>query len=350
MEAKDWKLWDGYEIEKWEVPDLEWHVDPLIPKGTVGFMSGQPKAGKSLMALDLCMSMANAHYEDTSWLGRYKCSATNTLYVAREDPARRVKERAMEIQKAAGRDRVPPGSLWFLIRDRFNLMDPTHVIWLENQIQELEIDFLVLDVFNRMIPELDENSAKDMAIAIDVIEKLNREFDLTHLLVDHTRKPAVGQSLFQTPSHFDLRGSGAKYGVADFMISVARTSQKGRLQISCENKDTDEMPQFFVDISPKGDTSREKFTWGGEAASGDRKTVGEKNRQRVLSAVRDAGEEGITNKGVRDETGLSRSTVTDHLGTLAGTGVIRREGENKNTRYFFETDRPRVSLTTFSDD
>ena len=222
--------------------------------------------------------------------------------------------------------------------------------WLVERIRALNIDFLVLDVFARMIPGLDENSAKDMAEAIDVIERLNRELNLTILLIDHTRKPAVGQSQYQAPSPFDLRGSSAKYGAADFMICVARTRQEGRLQVYCENKDTDEMPEFFLDVSPKGATSKPKFTWGGATASGDRKTVGEKNRQRVLDAVKNAGEKGITNKGVREEIDLSRSAVTDHLGALFGADVIRREGENKNTRYFFKTDRPRVSLTTLSDD
>ena len=343
MGTEAWKLWEGSEISEWEVEPLEWNVEPLIPKGTVGFMPGQPKAGKSLLTLDLCLCVANAHLEATSWLGRYPCSPANILYVAREDPARRIQERAMEIQAASGRVKVAPGSLWFLIRDRFNLMDGEHVLWLEDRIQELEIDFLILDVFNRMIPGLEENSAKDMASAIDVIERINREHNLTILMLDHTRKPPPGASLFHAPSPFDQRGSSAKHGAADFMICVGRTKQEGRLRIYSENKDTDEMPEFFVDVSPKGDTSRPKFTWGGEVVSGDKKKQGEQNRKKVLKAVEEAGDAGITNKEVRKKTSLGSSTVNDHLKALVEEGVVRREGENRNTRYYIVTDPPATS-------
>ena len=342
METKAWKLWKGSDLKKWEVGRLEWHVDLLIPKGTVGFLSGQPKVGKSLLALDLSLVVGNAYFETTNWLGKFACSPANTLYVAREDPARRIKERAMEIQEASGRHKIAPGSLWFLIRDRFNLMEEEHVLWLEDRIRELEIDFLILDVFARMIPGLDENSAKDMAKVIDVIERINREHNLTILILDHTRKPPPGGSLFQPPRPFDNRGSSAKYGAADFFICVGRTSQDGRLRVYSENKDADEM-EFFLDVSPKGDTSREKFTWGGEAASGDRKTVGEKNRKNVLKAVKEAGDDGITNKEVRKKTSLGKSAVTDHLAGLVAAGAVRREGTNINSRYYIMTDPPATS-------
>ena len=95
METTTWKLWDAYDIEAWTVPSLRWHVEPLIPKGTVGFMPGQPKVGKSLLALDRSLALANAHFEQTNWLGKFTCTPANTLYISREDPARRARERAL---------------------------------------------------------------------------------------------------------------------------------------------------------------------------------------------------------------------------------------------------------------
>ncbi len=161
------------------VEPVSWLVDPIIPAGSVGFMCGQPKLGKSLLALDLSLHLANAHLEQTKWLGGFECSPSKILYVAREDPASRIKERGLEISQSYGWSFVLPETLHFLIRERINLLDHLHLDWLGQQIEEREIDFLILDVFNRMIPGLDENSAKDMAQAVDVIEDLNRTYGVT---------------------------------------------------------------------------------------------------------------------------------------------------------------------------
>jgi len=344
-ETLNWQLQDASDIQDWEVKPLKWSVEPIIPEGAVGFMSGQPKLGKSLITLDLCMHIAHAHLEQTPWLGRFKCNPENILYVAREDPARRIKERGVEILKSYSWDCVLPDALNFLIRERFNLLNIDHLDWLAEQVEKLEINFLILDVFNRMIPDLDENSARDMGAAVDVIEKLNRAHDLTILMLDHTRKPAVDQKQLQAPNPFELRGSTAKYGCADFMICIGRTNQDGRLQVYCENKDTDQCPNFLVDVSPKGSTDP-KFRWAGDVQQlrEDRKSVGQHNRKRVLEAVRESRSTGLSRNKISAKTGLSPSTVGSHLSILKESGAIKQVGENKNTRYVVLTDRPGASL------
>jgi len=126
----EWRLWDASDLENWKVKPLEWLVDPLIPKGSVGFMSGQPKVGKSLLALDLCLHIVHSYLEQAEWLGTYECHPAKILYIAREDPARRIKERAVEFMGAYGWDFVLSDHLNFLVRERFNLLDPNHIAWL----------------------------------------------------------------------------------------------------------------------------------------------------------------------------------------------------------------------------
>ncbi len=345
LTTEEWQLCDAWDLEAWRVEPVSWLVDPIIPAGSVGFMCGQPKLGKSLLALDLSLHLANAHLEQTKWLGRFECSPSKILYVAREDPASRIKERGLEISQTYGWSFVMPETLHFLIRERINLLDQLHLDWLGQQIEEREIDFLILDVFNRMIPGLDENSAKDMAQAVDVIEDLNRTYGVTILMLDHTRKPAVGQKTVQEPNPFELRGSTAKYGCADFMICVGRTKQHGRLQVYCENKDTDQCPNFLVDVSPKGSTDP-KFRWAGDVLQlrEDRKSVGKHNRQRVLETVRESESTGISKHEICAKTGLSPSTVGSHLAVLKESDAINQVGENKQTRYVVLTDRPGVPL------
>ncbi len=193
-------VWQG----AWNTTPPEWWVEGVIPKGGVGFMSGKPKEGKSLLAMDLCLHMAQAQVEPTEFLGKFKCSPANTLYISREDGEQLLATRIKEVCESYGWEPGPHlNSCVWMIRGRFNLMDEKDQEWLKAVVSEHNIDFLVLDVFNRMIPGLDENSSRDMGLAVDVIEKFNRNHNLTILLLDHTRKPASGQS----PVQLATRGS-----------------------------------------------------------------------------------------------------------------------------------------------
>jgi len=329
-----WKLWDLGDVEDWPAPPLEWIVEPLIPKGGIGFLSGAPKDGKSLLAVDLTIHLAHSVSVGRDWMGKFPCSKSKVLYIAREDPIRRIRERAIEITNSYNLDVPPHDSIYFLIRERLNLMDRSHISWLYDQVQKNGIDFLILDVLNRMIPDLDELSAKDMAKMVSVIEELNRELDLTILLLDHTRKPIGPGSTRnkQEPNPFDLKGSVAKYGAADFMLCMSRDAQDGRLHVYSENKDTDERPHFLIDVSPKG-SGEPKFTYAGdiEQLSSDMKAIGIANQGKVFEAL----EEGrwLSPSEIASRTPVSRSTVGKHLKTLEAEQRVQRTGEGRNTKW-----------------
>lgn len=194
-------------------------------------------------------------------------------------------------------------------------------------------DFVIFDVLNRMIPGLDENSAKEMAMLVSVLEELNRELKVTLPLVDHTRKPTgirAGRNR-QEPNPFDLKGSIAKYGCADFMICLSRTAQTGRLQVYAENKDIDQRLSFFVDVSPK-DSGRPKFSYAGDVQKlfEDMRKLGEENRKRVLSVLAD---ELQSIAEIADKVRLKVSTVRSHLSILENEGVAERNGKGRNTKW-----------------
>src|SRR5690606_1937980 len=118
---------------------------------------------------------------------------------------------------------------------------------------------------------------------------LNRELNLTIECIDHTRKPMTGKGSGrdeQAPNPFDLKGSIAKYGAADYILCVSRTRDAGRLQLYAESKDTDERPHFLIDVSPKG-SDNPKFRYAGdvEKLGKDMKATGNKNREKVLQAM-----------------------------------------------------------------
>ncbi len=332
-----WQLLDASSLKSMPTSPPDWAIEPLVPKRSIGFLSAAPKTGKSLLAEDAAFHLAQPR-QQRLWLGKYVVTSSRVLYIAREDPVYRLKERAEEITKGYG-DLLPypsEGRLRFLVRERMNLTDAAHLAWLKSQVRDNGFDFLILDVLNRMIPDLDESNAKDMAKMVSILEEVNRDLGVTILCVDHTRKP-IGKNLgrdSQEPNPFDLKGSIGKYGCADFMICLARTPQEGRLHVYSENKDIDDRPSFFVDMSPKG-SGRPKFTWAGdvERIAKNMKIVGDKNKEKVLDALALVSGSWAQPKEISMGTGLARATVAKHLSGLFDAGKVERKGKGSATQY-----------------
>jgi hypothetical protein len=328
------KLYDAGAIAEWPQEPLDWLAEGLIPKCGIGFMSAPPKDRKSLLTLDLALHLAQPG-ETRPWLGKFKVTPTKVLYIAREDPLRRVKDRALEICNSYRLPIPTPGRLQFLIRNRIHLTDIEHRAWLIRTIQANGFELLILDVINRMHPDLDEISSADMGKLVSILEELNRDLGITILADDHTRKPQgknVGRDS-QEPNPFDLKGSIAKYACADFMICLSRTHQANRMQVYCENKDSDERPHFFLDVSPKGSTEP-KFQYAGNVTqlAGDMKTVGEANRGKVLESLETMGD-WMSPKEISRRLSMSDSTVTKHITALLKAGKIDRQGKTRNIQY-----------------
>jgi len=324
-----WELYDIADIPTVEVQPLSWVVEPLIPSNGIGFLAGAPKVSKSLLTLDLVVHIAQVK----DWIGMYKTRPIRTLYISREDPLRRLQERLVEINDGYGFGKLPSDAIQFLVRERFSLLDQMHIDWVAEQVQTHGFEFLILDVFNRMIPGLNQNDAQDMAAMVNILEDLNRELGLTILILDHTRKPVGLHSAKdkQTPNPFDLLGSVLKYGCADYMLCLNRTNQQGRLQLLCENKDTDENPHFLIDVSPKG-SGQSKFTYAGdiEQLSNDMKELGTANREKVFEAL---SESWVSPAEVVSVVNLSSSTVRGHLKRLEDEGRAQKQGGGQQTKW-----------------
>jgi RecA-family ATPase len=71
-----------------ELPEVEWAVDELLPLGTATLLSAREKAGKGLLALDLCAAVAGGE----PFLDRAVREGP-TIYCAAEEHLRDVRQR-----------------------------------------------------------------------------------------------------------------------------------------------------------------------------------------------------------------------------------------------------------------
>ena len=77
-----------------DVPPRQWLVNGLIPANTVTLLSGDGGAGKSLLALQLAMSVAIGH--ELPWLDR-KIDKGTAFYVGAEDDLEEMQRRVNDV-------------------------------------------------------------------------------------------------------------------------------------------------------------------------------------------------------------------------------------------------------------
>lgn len=125
-----------------ELPPLRWAIPGLLPEGLV-ILAGAPKLGKSWLALDLSVSIA----EGMAALGQFPTEGGGVLYIALEDSERRLQTRLL--QRLDGKN--PPADLHFE-----TAWPPAHQggldhldEWLK---QNLGVKLVIIDTLARMRP------------------------------------------------------------------------------------------------------------------------------------------------------------------------------------------------------
>lgn len=122
---------------------------------------------------------------------------------------------------------LTPGQLYFVCQE-VNLLDSSQVGALVKGIQPLQPALVVFDTLARCIPGGDENSAKDMGIAVRNSALVQRELNTAITWIHHTNRAERGE-----------RGSGAIRGAADTMIEISANGDSV-IRVSCSKLKDDE--------------------------------------------------------------------------------------------------------------
>jgi RecA-family ATPase len=208
-----------------EASTQRWLVDQLWGARSVGVIGGAPKCAKTWLGLDMALSVATG----TPCLGKYAVPepgpvlvylAEDALLVVRERVAGMARHRGLDL---AGVDvhvitspvlRLDRGS------DRTRLLETT---------RRLRPRLLLLDPLVRL-HSIDENNAGEVAELLAYFRSLQRQLDLSVLLVHHTRKNAAGG----IAAGQGLRGSGDLHAFGDSNLYLRRT--RDHLILSSEHR------------------------------------------------------------------------------------------------------------------
>lgn len=202
-------------------PAQHWLVEQLWSAEAVGIIGGEPKCGKSLLALDLAVSVASA----TPCLGRFATApAGRVLLFAAEDPLPVVRERLEGLTAVRRLDlhRLP---LYVITASSLRLDLRADCERLCDTVTKIKPSLLVLDPFVRL-HAIDENAAGEVAPVLAFLRQLQRKHHLAVALVHHARKDAGRLRPGQA-----LRGSSEFHAWGDSNLYLRRRDPLLRLSV-----------------------------------------------------------------------------------------------------------------------
>jgi RecA-family ATPase len=206
------EVFNGLEIVKMDIPEQSFLIKNLLSDNSVNFLSGEEGCGKSLLAMNLAVSVATGA---TRWLEFEVMKPGKVLYLNNElafsDFSRRL--------KAMGNNLPAPGDL-------SNLIVPKEVPALSecwetlNELCEQERPVLGVVDCLYFTHDRDENDSSQMKALMRQFISLRDRYNLALLLIHHTKKGARYEKM-----HNDqMRGSNVFGGVTDTVLQVRRSA------------------------------------------------------------------------------------------------------------------------------
>lgn len=226
-DREQFRLYSWPELQ--DLPSLEWQVDKVCPVGSLVVIYGGSGEGKSFLALDLALSVA----EGRPWLGR-RVEHGSVVYVAAEG-GRGIRNRVAAWIQHNGVD-VLSNSFFLLeavqARDREELESLVALM----QARNIKPALIVVDTLARCF-DGNENSSEDMGDFIRGLAWLQQVTGATVMVLHHTGK------------HSDKeRGSSALRGAADVMMHVSMTDDCAITVRNDKMKDDEEFPSIKLKL------------------------------------------------------------------------------------------------------
>jgi hypothetical protein len=283
-----------------------WLVEGLWGARSVGVIGGAPKCSKTWLGLDMALSVATG----TACLGKYAVPEPGPVLVyLAEDALPVVRERVEGMARHRGLDlaRVEMHVITapVLRLDR----DPDRTRLLETT-RRLRPRLLLLDPLVRL-HGIDENNAGEVAALLAYFRSLQRQLDLSVLLVHHTRKNAAGG----VAAGQGLRGSSDIHAFGDSNLYLRRA--KEHLVLSTEHRAAPASPPVYLAlVATHAETTHLEVV--AELQDGTRRSL----EERVLDLL--APGAALTRAKLRDSLAVKNERLGEVLEALERAGELCR--------------------------
>jgi hypothetical protein len=283
-----------------------WLVEGLWGARSVGVIGGAPKCAKTWLGLDMALSVATG----TACLGKYAVPEPGPVLVyLAEDALLVVRERIEGMARHRGLD-LAQVEIHVITAPVLRLdRDPDRTRLLETT-KRLRPRLLLLDPLVRL-HGIDENDAGEVAELLAYFRSLQRRFELSVLLVHHTRKNAAGG----VAAGQGLRGSSDIHAFGDSNLYLRRT-QEHLVLVSEHRAAPASAPVYLELIATDAKTTHLEVI--GEVQDGKRRSL----QEQVLDLLAQGAV--LTRAKLRESLGVKNERLGEALEVLERAGRVCR--------------------------
>lgn len=281
-----------------EIPPLQWLIDREIPRQGVSILYGESGVGKSFLALDYALRVAQSD---------------GVLYIPSEGEAGYRKRVAAWCQH----NRQTEGALSFLF-GAFSLIDAGALDTLQIDLGHYKPALVIVDTLAMSMVGGDENSSRDMGMVMASCRAMARMSGCAVLLVHHVGRSGQHE-----------RGSTALRGNADTMIRVAQADDL--IAVECaKTKDEAPFPTRYmrlIEVEVQG-TGKSLVPIGAELVIRTKADPLTPRQYSVLDALSlESMADGASIRDIADHIGLAVSTTHRVVSNLIKLGYVVKMGQ-----------------------
>jgi DNA-binding Lrp family transcriptional regulator len=298
--------WTAVDLLAATFPEPRWAVPGILAEG-LNLLAGAPKLGKSWLGLNVCAAVAAGGRA----LGRVPVTRGDALYLALEDPPRRLQQR---LTMTLDGGQAPPGlsfeTAWPCMSDGGAEQLDT---WLA---AHPGCRLVVVDVLAKVRGTIDDRASRYDAdyAAMNTLKALADHHGVAMLVLHHTRK-AASDDFLDTVS-----GTHGLAGAADAVLVMRRARNSADAVLHLTGRDVEEA-EHAMRFDP---TSGTWTLLDGPAGDYDLSDT----RRRILTALRDFAEP-LGPTGVAEVTGLSVDVTKQRLREMAEAGQLGQRGRGQ---------------------
>lgn len=164
--------------------DQPFLVDPILPRGGAVMVFGEPKTGKSFLAIQLCLSLKHGG----DFLGFPVRETGEVIYLQLDTPGSLWAARLKELEAADHRvGEIHQADLQTMGTWPFNVLNPAHSLRIRQEVDRIKPIAVVIDTFKEA-HQLPENDATDEQKVIGALTEMIQPSAM--ILVHHSRKPS----------------------------------------------------------------------------------------------------------------------------------------------------------------
>jgi hypothetical protein len=214
-----------------------WLIEPLWGASSVGVIGGAPKCAKTWLALDMALSVATG----TPCLNQYDVPEPGPVLVYLAEDALPIVRERVEGMARCRQLEIGGVPIHVITTPVLRLDRGPHRRQLLETVRRLSPRLLILDPLVRL-HGIDENNAGEVAALLAYFRSLQRELDVSVVLVHHTRKNAAGG----LAAGQGLRGSGDIHAFGDSNLYLRRSGD--RLVLSSEHRAAASAPPVYLEL------------------------------------------------------------------------------------------------------